>query len=395
MFIQNLQSQMAFAIDKMSLRHAPASLVTFCGKALAYAFVFCPGIADILIRLWKLPPGAIRRILDQHGLSRNRMSQSTLGEVASGFPPDFRSISHASTISTIKFLQSRPKIPLSLSHINWDQVPWVSRWCGRESYLFFVFCKHYYILMADFLPPDLSKANRTYAPGALFVSAQTLTILDGTIHRQQALNNGEKPLPGPSSITFDDVLGEADAAGALPMPAANVARPMAENRLIMLLRDFLSDKSPELESARVIFAETFCDLLEASTKRTSLFDHNACYTLCDFMEEAIPILVRFSQACSKPQQFIDWTFWLDVCKKIVESQNTLSEIRLLAFVYSIWSIIAADDCRKEGLCLGWLLAEETFEKFFNHWCPMVRTYFMRLLCWRVARYDGEATETDT
>ena len=200
----------------------------------------------------------------------------------------------------------------------------------------------------------------------------------------------------PLAITFDEVLGGADAsAAALPLPSNNSARPMAENRLIMLLRDFISEHPSEFDSARKTFAEAFSKMIQATARRTSLFDHNACFLLCDLMEEALAIFARFHDAHATETDFIDWWFWLDVCKKMLESQNSMSEIRLFAFISGSWNIITNDERRKEVMCLNWLLTEDTFDKFFNHWCPMVRAYYMRLLCWRFCREDGEASDLDT
>lgn len=221
----------------------------------------------------------------------------------------------------------------------------------------------------------------------MLVQAQILAALDGTIHRQPAAD----PLP----ITFDDVLAGADATAALPLPSTNSARLMAENRLIMLLRDFLSERPSDYESARMTFAEAFGKIMQAGARRTSLFDHNACFVLCDFMEEALSIFLRFHHAHALESDFIDWSFWLEVCQKMLESQNSMSEIRLFAFIFGAWNVISLQECRKEVIALDWLLTEETFDKFFNHWCPMVRSYYMRLLCWRVCRDDGEATDLDT
>ena len=64
-FTTNLLSQMAFVVDKMSLRNAAASLVTFCGKTCAYAFCFCPGVADILVRLWNPSLELMKRVLEE------------------------------------------------------------------------------------------------------------------------------------------------------------------------------------------------------------------------------------------------------------------------------------------------------------------------------------------
>ena len=107
------------------------------------------------------------------------------------------------------------------------------------------------------------------------------------------------------------------------------------------------------------------------------------------------IFVRFHYALALESDFIDWYFWLDVSKKMLESENSMSEIRLFAFLYGSWNVIINNEYRKEVMCLEWLLTEDSFDKFFNHWCPMVRAYYMRLLCWRLCRDDGDASELDT
>jgi hypothetical protein len=215
-----------------------------------------------------------------------------------------------------------------------------------------------------------------------------LTALDATLHRQPSAD----PLP----ITFDDVLGGPDAsAAALPLQSNNSARPMAENRLMMLLRDFISERPSDYELARTTFAESFGKMMQASAKRTSLYDQSACFILCDFMEEALAIFVRFNHAHGHESDFIDWHFWLEVCQRMLTSENSMSEIRLFAFLFRSWNLIVQVERRKEVLCLGWLVTEDTFERFFCHWCPMVRAYYMRLLVWRLCRDDGESTDLDT
>ncbi|PVH78740.1 DUF1765-domain-containing protein [Cadophora sp. DSE1049] len=386
LFIQNLLSQMSFVVDKMSLRHAPASLVTFCGKAAAYAFFFVPGIAEILVRIWKLQADVLKRVSDVLGMPR-RVNKMELDDVNCAFPNHIQCLGWTSVKTMANLLRQTPTLPVMAAKIPWYG-PWAARWCGRDSDLFYVFAKHYHVLVEEFLPEGVSLAEKARAPGFILVQAQILTSLDATIHRQPAAD----PLP----ITFDDVLAGADAsAAALPLPSNNSARLMAENRLIMLLRDFISERPSDYDAARKTFAEAFGKVTQASAGRTSLFDHNACFVLLDFLEEALTIYIRFHYAHTLDWDYIDWPFWLNVCKKMLESENSMSEIRLFAFLYGSWHLITHDERRKEIMCLDWLLAEETFDKFFNHWCPMVRAYYMRLICWRLCRDDGEASDLDT
>ena len=220
------------------------------------------------------------------------------------------------------------------------------------------------------------------------MQTQVLAALDATIHRQPTA----EPLP----ITFEDVLSGADASAAtLPLPSNNSSRLMTENRLVTLLRDFISERSSDLETARMTFAEAFAKIIQAGARRTSLFDHNACFVLCDFLEEVLTLFIKFHQANDDATNLIDWTFWLHVCKKMLDSQNSMSDIRLFAFIFTTWSVITNDESRKKTLCMDWLLSEEAFSTFFNHWCPMVRAYYMRLLCWRICRDSEEHTDLDT
>lgn len=391
MFIQNLLSQMNIVVDKMSLRNTPASLVTFCGKAAAYAFFFCPGVADILVRVWAVPPETIRRVVDEFGLSRRSPENKSVDDIVADFPPNLHSLGWKSSKAMTALLRQRLNIPIGASKILWHG-PWVPRWCGRDSDLFFVFCKHYHILCEEFLPLDAPLVEKARAPGFVLVHAQILTTLDATIHRQSSSDANVSAL----SVAFDDMLAGADAsAAALPLPpSSNATRLMAENRLIMLLRDVISERLLDFLNARLTFAEAFASTLSAAARKTSQFNHNACFILCDFMEEALTIYLRFQNSLDIYIEFIDWAFWLNVCQKMLESQNTMTEIRLFSFIFKAWNVIAGDERRKQVLCFQWLLKDEVFRKYYLHWCPMVRAYYMRLLCWRACRFDEEASQLD-
>ncbi len=147
----------------MSLRHAPASLVTFCGKAIAYAFFFVPGVAEILVRIWKLQTETLRRVSDELGMPR-RPNKSDNDEVVSAFPIHVRCLGWTSVKSMTNQLRKQPSSSVMSAKISWYG-PWVSRWCGGDSDLFFVFAKHYHILAEEFLPSELSLAEKARAPG--------------------------------------------------------------------------------------------------------------------------------------------------------------------------------------------------------------------------------------
>ncbi|KAF9889951.1 hypothetical protein FE257_006825 [Aspergillus nanangensis] len=391
-FTQNLLSQMAFVVERMSMRHAPASLVAFCGKACAYAFFFCPGVADILVRLWNTPPNIFRRVFSQSNATRGLGARASTQDLASNFPLALRSLSFHAHSALVRYLRQKPDVPLGTAQIPW-QSPWVSRWCGRDTDLFFVFVKYIHILYADALPLEIEKEKRILAPGLLPIHAQLLVVLEDTLYKQSASQVPESSHTA-AAITFDDFIEGADATvSALPLGAANGHRSMAENRLIILLRDFLSESSVEPMRARLLYAESFSSIMKIAAQRTSLFDHNACFVLCDFVEEVIPIVTRFSQ--SADVDFLDWKFWLDVCSQMMQSHNSLTEVRVFSFLFAIWNTWTVSEETKADICLGFILEEPLFYHYFSHWSPMVRAYFQRLLCWRVGRFNGDPSPLDS
>jgi hypothetical protein len=394
LYSQNLLTQMAFVIDNMSHKNVAASVVAFCGKAIAYAFFHCDGVAEVLVRLWATSSKALRRVL---AVNLNTVQEATLlpasKRAAERFPSCLHALIFTSSQSTMRHLRSQPQVPIAASNIPWHG-PWLARWVGKDTDLFFTFMKSYHGLTCRLLPDDPSNEEIICAPGYVLVQAHILTILDATLQQ-----TGNQPfiyqLKGPSPTTFDDILGEVDASANALLPVSGGNRFMAENRLIMLLRDFLSGAtSTTTEKSQKVFAQSFENLLKAATRQTSLFDHNACFTLCDFMEEALLIMARFHGSSMTVLSDLDWSFWLEVFKKMLESQNSMTEIRLYAFLYSIWGTLTSNKNRKRKLCLDWLLSEDLFQTKFNHWCPMVRAYFMRLICWKVGRYDDKDFELD-
>ncbi|KAG6256674.1 hypothetical protein E4U24_005404 [Claviceps purpurea] len=383
MFVSNLARQMAHVVDKMSLRHAPLSLVNFSGKTCAYAFFFCPGVADVLVRLWGLTPELIRRTGTELGLPRKDTGESE--DIVALFPPTLGVLGWTSPRSVWDTLKKVPKMTV-LTKVPWTG-PWVTRWKGRDTDLFFIFCKYFHVLSDQFIPAGLPLSEKARAPAFALVHAQLLSIIDSTIHRQTSpdQSSGAPPI-------IDAAHGSDATAVALPLPpTTNLLKSMSENRLVILLKDFFSDDAAELSGARHTYAETFAGLIKAAARKTSLYNNAACFALCDFLEEVLMIYHEFETASTT---YIDWPFWIDVCQKMASSMNTMTEVRLLSLVFTIWDALAKDSHRKASICLEWLLTEESFNTFFNNWCPMVRAYYQRLVCWRMCRYTGDPTDSE-
>lgn len=387
-FVQNLLSQMAFVVDKLSMRSTPASLVTFAGKVCAYAFFFCPDVADILTRLWCLPPGTMRRIFSEFGTERGDKLDLASKALAANFPPPVRSLIVSSQAGLSRYLQRRTQVPQGSKNVRWHG-PWIGRWCGRDSDLFFVFLKYYHTLVAEFVSDDVGLKDRAGIPGLVPVCAQMLVVLETTIYRQAGQTSVDNYSTGTGNY-----LDNPDALAPLPMTIANATRSISENRLIMLLKDICNDATRENAFQRSLFIESFDAVTKAAARKISLYNNDACFVICDFMEEVLPVMFRYNQSFQDTPMTLDWPFWLQVCQRMLKSQTTLTQIRLIAFLYSTWSTWTLNEERKREFVLEWLLDPSIFEPMFCHWSSMVRHYFYRLLCWRVARYDVDLSPLD-
>lgn len=376
MFASNLIKQVALAVDRMSVRHVPLSLVNFSGKTCAYAFFFAPAVAEVLVRLWSPLPDLIRRAADSFGLPRTARRDGR--ERAAQFPACLSGLAWTCPRDTWAHLKEVPVLPMTLTRIPWTG-SWISRWKGSDSDLFFIFYKYFHVLLDEFTPSGLSLSAKAESPGFVLVQAHLLAIFDSTIHRQAALDCA-LGLPSPVDA------GHGADASALTMPAVptNLMKGMAENRLVALLNHFLGDDTGEFAGARRTFAETFATMMKAAASRTSQYNHVACYTLCELLEECLLVYDKV-EAFEGSAAYTDWPFWIEVWKRMLSSPSTLSEIQVFCTLFALWDTLTRDAQRRRNICLNWLLEEEVFETFFTHWCPMVRAYYHRLLCWRICR----------
>ena len=385
LYTQNLLSQVAFVVDKMGLRTVPASLVSFCGKAIAFAFFYCDGVAEILVRLWKNSPRVLQRILSVHNVARSGRLKGTSDKINSTFPIHLHSLAFYSLASAKRHLRSRPHLPLATGYIPWHG-PWLARWCGQDTDLFFCFVKNWFELYGSHVHVDLPPEERVCAPGYLVVLAQLFVNMEATVKKTGDTVPGNPG--GAAAAPLGEILEDMNEPAAIvPTTPGYTYQPMAENRLIRLARDSLLGYSKLPPKSQTAFAKSFEALMKTCALSIAPNDATACASLCDFLEEGLEILDRYEQSIRSNGKILDWPFWISVCRAMIVSHNIMCEIRLFSFLHAMWTLLTREESRRRSLCLDWLLSGSIFDGFFNHWCPMVRAYFMRLLAWRIGRFS--------
>src|SRR6185312_2592570 len=102
------------------------------------------------------------------------------------FPPKLGPLGWTSPRAMWDALKKIPKMPLLVARIPWTG-PWVARWKGRDTDLFFIFFKYFRVLSDQFIPPGLPLTEKARSPAFALVHAQLLSIVDSTIHRQTGI----------------------------------------------------------------------------------------------------------------------------------------------------------------------------------------------------------------
>jgi hypothetical protein len=223
----------------------------------------------------------------------------------------------------------------------------------------------------------------------------------------------------------DDFTPNSHAVNLAPVMYGR--RRVDQLKMLAAVREILHNEScclPMFEA----FSTQFEKIVHAVALKTSLYDVGACVILCDLVEEFLSSLMLANshykhQALMQMENFVDWGFWICVIQRLLSSENSNTELRALAFLFNVWEHIpisasssslssslassfgSAGDQRnigrpededdifdlyfdeQEGLRWSfsvWLVSPELWQRYFCHWHPLVRAYYLRLLCWRVA-----------
>src|SRR5271170_7558692 len=142
------------------------------------------------------------------------------------------------------------------------------------------------------------------------------------------------------------------------------------------------------QSLASLYTVLFERTLKAAVRRTSVWEGQACFALCDVIERLVPVIDDSLAKTQDTLTSLDWPFWTDVVKKLVlQSENSVTQVRAFGFLFNIWERCPSGD--------EWLLEQDTWETFFCHWSTLVRCYFMNLVCWRVCMSAQSGVAVDS
>ena len=196
-------------------------------------------MCEVLIRLWNVSPKNLRRVISfEHERSLSNYVSGNVEQYFPNFPAHLQKFVFKGVRPTIKDLRARPHTPIATGHIPWHS-NWTAKWAGSETDLFYIFVKNYIEIASRMLPDRVE--FRMAAPTWAIVHSHLLVVLDRTLQRPDALYSTKSMQKQTAATTLNGILGEVDEPNlAASIPAHKTYRSMAENRIIMLIRDSLS-----------------------------------------------------------------------------------------------------------------------------------------------------------
>lgn len=415
-FTSCLTDTLDFCVRRVqALKLVPISMCAFVGKVFAFAFFNLPHVCNALLFLLNVKQSLLQNTVQ----NTERPLPKEIADVKAAFP---KHLSHLIAYKGVDNLDKAkqgiinsippPKHPVK--GIRDPSGPWVHRWSSSDSDIFNSFLRHY-INLAD-LYLAKSCCNRevlpTVFPGFYVIGTHISQVFEYSINR--IVHNMKKP-EVPTNTVGPVSTGNGSKPRSPPrnnaVPATPPLQPAAPQSQLSSYPFKLNDTNytcilkilkttRDISFSSIPFANNlsrFIDLLFVNIARsTSIYDCNRNGLVLSL------VLVHSNHVFDTGN--IDWGFWLGCVYLMLTETHHLQIIqRNLAFLFNVWDRIPDQLCKTEtpqsiSFLKGWLLnpaesikvnfsnwltSTDIWVKFFLHWNPIVRSYFLRLLVWRV------------
>lgn len=358
-YLRLLVSTGEFMLHKVSSGTAiPLAIAAFTGKVLAYCFFFVPGVAIQLIWLLRVPQRCIDRLIAR----LQNEEQCTCNNLES--VPD-----HLLPLVGMTTAMSRPPPECRDPKFAWLHDSSWSKYWQPDSGVFNSFLKHYCSLVCQVcLPMDSQVSLHKCAPGWTLLLASEVNFLDYFVRHTSPTNRKK-------AITVN-ALAPGLSNGTV------TARNVNELKLFKVIREVLHNDDQCLVYFHS-FVKQFDQVLQAVAASINVYHADACGKICDLVEEwAASVALEHPKTQDQTRsQSISWEWWIAVAQRMLTSNNCYSEIRALTMIFNAWPSFT-DDAADQ--VTRWTLSAATWQKLFCHWSPLVRSYYHRLLCYRLA-----------
>ncbi|EGW31580.1 uncharacterized protein SPAPADRAFT_154950 [Spathaspora passalidarum NRRL Y-27907] len=426
-----------YCIDKMStFKTLSASFSAFIGKVFAYSFFKLPNVSNALLFLLNVKQITFETCMKRlTGFERTSIDKSL-------FAQHLHSILNYNGISTGLVTKGQkscmncmptPKHPVKgIKDPNGD---WVRRWCCSDSNVFNSFFRHYIDIIQKLMEEEDKNVDLISCPGFTVIITHVFQILQVAVARIS--NNYPNPTKGPIHAQTTNLSPKQQLRGTsdkilppLPPPVSfNINMKQSDiyyNSFIKIfktIRDIaycatLNEKSIDGATASLVRMIDLC--LISMAKETSVYDFNKNGLIMSIANEFINHIVN-NNPTNEVSYLINWEFWLGCNYMMIKHSDHVQIIlKNFAFLFNIWDMIPETLSQLVKLgdgkvsisqteepykwltnleesfkvnFINFLTGSEMFQRFFCHWNPVIRSYYIRLLVWRIIGVNNYQSST--
>ncbi|GMG24148.1 unnamed protein product [Ambrosiozyma monospora] len=402
---QLLLKTFEFSISRLNVKNISLSVNAFIGKMFAYAFFKLPDISNGLLFLIGTKVKNFEEIYNLAVLNKTPMEPAVdpitknecvndfakkLNELSIKFPLHLTPLMMSATQPRPtkfkmekKFLNSVSPPQQKIQGINETRGLWCHRWASLDNVdLFCSFLRHYLMLSSyhmKSLPRVMAHDYVFGSPGYLYILTHIYEILDFQVNqriRQQQV-----------------AIKQNSFNGVLP-PTPLEAQ---WTKILRVLGDFSvntrHDYEPMLKSGVMKSIEIVLKLLVFKTPLLNIAMGDQVFDLfLNYVKMQKEHLINKYE-----EDELDWCFWINVLMKMLDSKSINCELRTFSILYQIWDYLPsnkfldqdqAEWCQyptenlKFNLAM-YLVSDTCWNQYFYHYLPLVRSFYQRLLVWRL------------
>lgn len=407
-----LVSTLNYAVARLSFsKHLSLSNQAYIGKIFAYAFWHLPQALNALLFLLNTRQSHVSALVDTCYPDAASGLASAARELDGIFPATtthmlgnpgrfhpLRLAAGTAKRTRARYGRANPVTPPPhpVPGIADPQGPWVLKWRRSGLDVFALFVRHYLAVLVQCLARGA--ANTPAAPHLMMAAPGMLVVMAHV--RETVAAAVQTTLRG---------------SGTVPHNAAF----HATLKIWQVVRDVVFNLYPEGEDVCVTLDVVRCFdrvLVLVATTVSPHTPHEAGVMLDLVAELADHVLQREEIRALVYLQFsIEWSFWLACAGRVADTELVQCHLRALAFMYRVWDHLPSCVLPQDSACgwptpvvcwgssgtesvrwdaVHWVLLTRQWLRFFNHWLPLVRLYYIRLVLWRLVGVADEFEADD-
>ncbi|TIB09802.1 hypothetical protein E3P92_03365 [Wallemia ichthyophaga] len=393
-----LSDVIRYSLSKLNSRGVFQNTIFYCGRYFAIAFFRVPGVAYQLLQPLDVSSRILAKLVKDSGwcgasLASNfpdHLKPLTLTPIPTSHKTSAIEIAcHEESKAYINALHSYSPSTSSSSYITLEPDNWLRRWTSDDSELFFSFVRAYHRLMHPMSGGHDKDGEGCESVGNCTTSTPTLFSLPGYAHLSYVLHS--KMLSLLKGDIYSVTTGTTNSLKGGSNEVAETANVLAPT----------SGKPKLLDQANRRVVSTMQDLIQAgyvnvvdyhlmvAVHSTNLYSAPQVFCLLDALDGIIAGVYE-----QRSVDKLDLPFILHFLAIILKQcDHVLTLIRTISFIFTHFDSLCCTLETRRALCIDILLDQALFTRLTLFWSQSVRSYWLRLLVFRIGHVQG-ATESD-